>query len=198
MFIFVPVQDAKSPRNYQHRQEEKSSLSVISKTNKRVCLSTLSKIVFSDECIFRLNGSINTQKVRIWGTERPVEGRQTFSHSPSIMVWCGIAKEKIIGPYFSQDQNVKGDNYWDMLIQYAFLRLASIRADYIFHQDGAPARYSSRARTNLDNKRPGNWIWRGGPVEWPPRSPDLVPCDFSVGSFERKSVRYCCSLHGRS
>ena len=25
---------------------------------------------------------------------------------------------------------------------------------------------------------PGHWIGRGGPVAWPPRSPDLTPLDF--------------------
>ena len=110
----------------------------------------LSKIVFSDECIFRLNGSVNTQNVRIWGTKRPVEERQTLSHSPSIIVRCEISKGKVIGPYFFQDQNVNGENYRNMLIQYAFPRLASIRADYNFHQDGAPAHYSSRVKAYLD------------------------------------------------
>ena len=57
------------------------------------------------------------------------------------MVLCGISKEKVIGPYFFQDQNVNGEDYRSMLIQYAFPRIASIRADYIFHQDGAPAHY---------------------------------------------------------
>ena len=38
----------------------------------------LSKIVFSDEWIFRINGSENKQNVRIWGTERPNEGSQSF------------------------------------------------------------------------------------------------------------------------
>ena len=38
----------------------------------------LSKIVFSDECMFYLNGSVNTQNVRIWATERPIQGRQAF------------------------------------------------------------------------------------------------------------------------
>ena len=35
----------------------------------------LSKIIFSDEYIFRLNGAVNTQNVRIWDMERPTEGR---------------------------------------------------------------------------------------------------------------------------
>ena len=70
-----------------------------------------------------------------------------------------------------------------MLIQYAFLRLASIRADNIFHQDGAPAHYLSRVRTYLDKKSPENWIGRDNPVEWPARSPYLTPCDFSCGDI---------------
>ena len=49
------------------------------------------------------------------------------------MVWCVISKEKVFGPSFFQNQNMNGENYINMLIQYAFLRLASIRADYIFY-----------------------------------------------------------------
>ena len=30
----------------------------------------------------------------------------------------------------------------------------------------------------MNPKRPGNWIGRGEPVEWPPRSPELTPSDF--------------------
>jgi hypothetical protein len=29
----------------------------------------------------------------------------------------------------------------------------------------------------LDVKFPGRWIGRGGPIAWPPRSPDLTPLD---------------------
>ena len=31
----------------------------------------LSRIAFFDECLFRVNGSVNTPNVRIWGTESP-------------------------------------------------------------------------------------------------------------------------------
>ena len=122
----------------------------------------ISKITFSDDCIFHLKGSVNTQNVIIWGTERLVEGRQTFSHSPSIMVWLGISKEKAIGAYFFQDQNLNGENYRNIIIQYVFPRFASIKADYVFQLDGAPANYSSRMRTYLDSNRPVSWIGKGG------------------------------------
>lgn len=47
----------------------------------------LSKIFSCDECIFRLNGSIITQNVRIWDKEHPIQERQAFNHSPSLMIW---------------------------------------------------------------------------------------------------------------
>jgi hypothetical protein len=35
-----------------------------------------------------------------------------------------------------------------------------------------------------DNNYEGKWIGRGGPVAWPPRSPDLTPSDFFMGLYE--------------
>ena len=58
----------------------------------------LSKVAFSDKCIFRINGSVNKQNVRIWGTERSTEGKQLFLNGPSVRACCAIAKEKVIGP----------------------------------------------------------------------------------------------------
>jgi hypothetical protein len=43
--------------------------------------------------------------------------------------------------------------------------------------DGAPAHFSLFARRYLNRKFPGRWIGRGGPISWPPRSPDLNPVD---------------------
>ena len=75
-----------------------------------------------------------------------------------------------------------------MLIQYVFPRLAPIRADYIFHHDGAPAHYLSGVITYLDNKRSGIWIGGGGPAEWPPRSPDLTPCHLFLCDHLKEKV----------
>ncbi|KAJ4430533.1 hypothetical protein ANN_19121 [Periplaneta americana] len=47
-----------------------------------------------------------------------------------------------------------------------------------FLQDGAPAHFSRTARRYLDRRLPDRWIGRGGPIAWPPRSPDLNPLDF--------------------
>jgi hypothetical protein len=47
-----------------------------------------------------------------------------------------------------------------------------------FQQDGASPHYATAVRTYLDATFPGRWIGRRGPIEWPPRSPDLAPLDF--------------------
>ncbi|KAJ4443517.1 hypothetical protein ANN_05189, partial [Periplaneta americana] len=47
-----------------------------------------------------------------------------------------------------------------------------------FLHDGAPAHLSRTARRYLDRRLPDRWIGRGGPIAWPPRSPDLNPLDF--------------------
>ena len=104
--------------------------------------------------------------MRIWGTERPTEGNQSFMHSQSVKLWCAIVKEKVIEPCFPENENVNGENYRNMLINYAFPRFASLRTDYIFHQDVALPHYSNQVRNYLNRKRPGNWIGRGGIVEW--------------------------------
>ena len=94
------------------------------------------------------------------------------------MVWCAMRKEKVIGPHYFENENVNGENYRNIVINYAFPRFASLTRDYVFYQYGATIHYSNRIRNYLNRKRPGNWIGGGGTVEWPPRSPDLTPCDF--------------------
>jgi hypothetical protein len=47
-----------------------------------------------------------------------------------------------------------------------------------FQQDGAPPHFNIAVRRHLDAHFPNRWIGRGGPIAWPPRSPDLTPPDF--------------------
>ena len=43
-------------------------------------------------------------------------------------------------------------------------------------------------RNKLDEKLPGRWIGRRGPIEWPARSPDLTPLDFFFWGFIKDKV----------
>jgi hypothetical protein len=47
----------------------------------------------------------------------------------------------------------------------------------------APPHFGAIVRTALDERFPGRWIGRGGPINWPPRSPDLTPMDFFVWGY---------------
>uniref|UniRef100_A0A1Y1L7H2 Tc1-like transposase DDE domain-containing protein n=1 Tax=Photinus pyralis TaxID=7054 RepID=A0A1Y1L7H2_PHOPY len=47
-----------------------------------------------------------------------------------------------------------------------------------YQHDGAPPHFNRAVIDHLNATFPNRWIGRGGPVAWPPRSPDLTPLDF--------------------
>lgn len=148
----------------------------------------LKRIVFSDECKFSLSGQVNKQNCRIWGSERPQQVYEAPNNAPSVMVWCALSKNEIIGPYFFENENVTGQSYKRMLRYYVFPRLRNYPEDMIFQQDGAPPHYAVIVRQYLDQKLPNRWIGRAGPIPWPPRSPDLTPCDYFLWGYLKDFV----------
>lgn len=65
---------------------------------------TFENIIFSDEANFHLNGHVNKQNCRFWGTENPREKHERPLHSPKVVVWAALSSEGIMGPYFFEDQ----------------------------------------------------------------------------------------------
>jgi len=57
----------------------------------------------------------------------------------------------------------------------------------IWQQDGAPPRYGQVVRDFLDDTFT-QWIGRRETIDWPPRSPDLTPCDFSLWGIIKDRV----------
>jgi len=55
-------------------------------------------------------------------------------------------------------------------------------------QDGAPAHRSLRARETLRHYFGDRIVGLGHDIEWPPRSPDLTPCDFFLWGFVKSKV----------
>ena len=39
-----------------------------------------------------------------------------------------------------------------------------------------------------------NWVGRGGPVAWPPRSPDLTSADYFLWGFVKEPSRACAEI----
>lgn len=51
--------------------------------------------------------------------------------------------------------------------------------------DGVPLDYVGSVWQFLNNNFLGQWIGRRGPIEWPPRTPDLTPLDvFLMGMIK--------------
>ena len=55
-------------------------------------------------------------------------------------------------------------------------------------QDGAPPHFSCFVTDVLNERYPDAWIGRGGPISWPPRSPDLSPLDFFLWRYIKNIV----------
>lgn len=144
-------------------------------------LDTGIDVIYSDEATFRTDGHVNRWNCRIWDYERPadfiVESNQS---AKSVTVWAGMSKDQLYGPYFFPS-TVTGDSYRaiisEMFIPDIVERLGSI-AEVCFQQDGAPAHTAKLTMEFLKSQFGNNVISRNFQHEWPPRSPDLTPCDF--------------------
>ena len=64
-----------------------------------------------------------------------------------------------------------------------------VRQRLWFQHDGVPAHTDLDVREYLNEVYPNRWIGRGGPVQRPPRSPDLTPMDFFIWG-KMKSLVY--------
>jgi hypothetical protein len=60
--------------------------------------------------------------------------------------------------------------------------------DVLFQQDGAPLHFHKEVTDFLNRKFSEKWIGRGGPITWPPRSPDLTPFDFLFRGYIKDAV----------
>lgn len=114
-----------------------------------------------------------------------------IQNEESVRAWAGIIGPHIIGPFFF-DRNVNGESYLEMLQNQIVPALEELNynpQNIIYQQDGAPAHFSLIVRNWLDENMP-NWIGRGGPTWWPPRSPDLTPLDFFLWPYIKNIVFY--------
>lgn len=149
----------------------------------------LDQIVWTDEANFKLSGMVNKHNCVYWDTTNPHETYEMQLNQPGLTVWAGISSSGVIGPEFFEG-TVNCDNYLELL-QDTVVPALSRRHDFhnlYFMHDGAPPHYATKVRRHLDVTFPGKWIGRRGPIEYPARSPDLTPMDFSVWGIVKNSV----------
>lgn len=154
--------------------------------------TVLENICFSDECTFTLNGEPNRQNYRYWSRENQhVKVQSHTQYRQSVNVWMGILGNNLIGPFYIEG-TLDQENYLNLLQNQIVPNIIAVTANInsvFYQQDGAPAHYSRIVREYLDATFPNRWIGRGGPIAWPPRSPDLSPNDFFLWGH-LKSVIY--------
>ena len=75
------------------------------------------------------------------------------------------------------------DSFWPAIMN------SGVKEDIIFMQDGAPPHWGTNVRDWLNENLEDRWIGRGSPnMPWPPRSPDITPCDFFLWGYVKSKV----------
>ncbi len=158
----------------------------------------LREFVIGDEATFCMNGEVNTQNVREYA---PVGQPPEFNYDVNcsrqkVTVWIGLCGSgEIIGPFFFE-RNVTGVNYLQMLnndvvpqlLEHFEMQVGGVFRHLWWVQDGAPA-HRLRAVTQRLRELFGNRIVAlHHAVEWPPRSPELTPCDFWLSGYLKSKV----------
>lgn len=149
-------------------------------------------VLFTDESSFTNHGNVNRHNMHYWSVENPHWLREVEHQRPwSVNVWCGIIGDQLIGPYFI-DGNLNGEKYRNFLENQLPILLEDlsleVRHNMWFQHDGCPAHYAVIAREVLNREFNGRWIGRGGPVNWPARSPDLTAPDFYLWGYLKNRV----------
>jgi hypothetical protein len=157
------------------------------------------KILWGDEAHFYMNGTVNTQNCRIWASEPPNVIHEIPLHSPNLTVWCGFTARFILGPYFFEELRPSGPvtcsvtakRYLHMLETFVVPQLQQRQCltETVFMQDGAPPHIGRAVQQLLRNHfTDDRVISRYFHMAWPPRSPDLTPCDFWLWGYLKSNV----------
>jgi Helix-turn-helix domain (DUF4817) len=156
----------------------------------------IANVWFSDEAHFHLNGVVNRQNFRYWGSEKPHEVAERPLHSPKCTAWCAMSTHGIIGPLWFEDEDgdavtVNAERYRKILVKFwsALRRKRSVSiADQWFQQDGATAHTATATLDWLKSKFGQNIISRSTAHPWASHSPDLNPPDFFLWGYVKDRV----------
>ena len=93
-------------------------------------------ILWSDECKFKRNGTVNCHKCTYWSTENPHAKFSVINTKEGIMMWCGLSSNGLFVRYFF-DETVMDSMYRQMLVDYAWTQLQRKRL-FFQHDEAAP------------------------------------------------------------
>lgn len=156
----------------------------------------INNIWWSDEATFNLDGTVNRHNCRYWAKENPHVVNVKRMKSTGISVWAAMSSHGFIGPYAFHETNpallmpqfkpctVNAQRYLTMMEEFFYPQFTA-RPNHAIEfcmQDGAPPHFANIVKNWLNLYLRDKWIGRGvqNGIAWPPRSPDLTPCDFSL------------------
>lgn len=146
------------------------------------------RILFSDEAVFHVAGVVNRHNLHYWAPENPHATLEKSNNRESVTVWCMLSVEGVEA-FDINFATMNGERYCQILEEKVLPFFSQARnRSKLYQHDGAPPHYSIKARQLLDAHLPKRWIGRRGPIEWPPRSPDLTVCDFFLWGVLREKV----------
>ncbi|GBO15924.1 hypothetical protein AVEN_120483-1 [Araneus ventricosus] len=120
-------------------------------------------------------------------------------HSQNVIVWCGFTAAFIFDPFFFKEICPSGPvtctfiatRYESLLLSYPIpaLQQRGCVDSTVFMQDGGPPHIATPVKQLL-NLHFGNdrIISRHFQTAWPPRSPDLNPCDLWLWGYLKDVV----------
>lgn len=161
---------------------------------RRTDLEFSKRILFTDESCFTRRGITNIHNDHIYSDDNPYAIKEKhFQREFKVNIWIGLINETLVGP-FNLPERLDGNTYTAFLREHLPGLLEDVplivRNRMWFMHDGAPPHFAQIARQHLHEAYPERWIGRGrdAPVPWPPRSPDLNPCDYFLWGYLKNKV----------
>lgn len=167
---------------------------------ERFGVNLLGEIVIGDEATFSLNGHVNTRNVIEYSPrgERPNLTYDVPASRDKINVWAALCGNgQILGPFFF-DVNLNAEGYLNLLNEQIVPQMMEIFDFNLFgaalfpglwwFQDGASPHGRNDVGIRLRELFGDQVVALRFDREWPPRSPDLTPCDFFLWGYLKCKV----------
>ncbi|CAG9854399.1 unnamed protein product [Phyllotreta striolata] len=160
----------------------------------------ISNIIFTDAASFPIHGRHNPSINRYWSREnerRTSDARK--QHTETLNVWAGILGNHIVGPFFIEG-TLDAQRYLALLqneiipaVCYLGVPLSSV---WFQQGGGSDAQNAAAVREYLLQMFPNRLLARfrkfAGDgqmnISWPPRSPDLTPCEFFLWGYVKSKI----------
>ena len=142
-------------------------------------------VIWGDEKWFHLTQHPNRQNTRVWAFANPHMVSDTkVQGCAKVQAFVCVVDGKILPVIWHTDDegkniSVNTDRYIEVIREIKEnLPLGKIK-DYWWQQDGATCHTSNRSREELKKHFGNRIISKNEEIEWPARSPDLNPLDYS-------------------